>query len=103
MSRVIFPPKLAAEVVTTSFDFTSRLASTETISSASLAASVYSGNDSAPTQILQGSASISGAIVSQKVQAGVLGVIYQLICTAVTSTSQTLQLSAYLAIVPPLE
>jgi hypothetical protein len=32
-----------------------------------------------------------------------LGVTYELLCTITTSASQTLQLSAYLAVVPDLE
>ena len=35
--------------------------------------------------------------------AGVLGVIYELLCIVTTSLGQTLEISAYLAIIPDLQ
>lgn len=103
MSRVVFDAKLLGETVSQVFDFTSRLAATETISSAAVAASVYSGTDSNPSAIVSGVATVSGQTVVQKVTAGLLGVTYQLKCTANTSTGQVLQLAGYLVVVPDLE
>lgn len=95
-------PKLVGEVVPRTFDFTSKLAVGETISSAAVTAAVYSGSDAVPTSIVSGGPSISGAVVTQNFTAGILGTIYQVTCTVQTSLSHTFQLSGYLAIVPVL-
>lgn len=100
MSRVIFEGKLANESEILTFDFTSRLAAAETISTASVAATVYSGTDASPSSIISGSSTISGQTVTQLVIAGTLGVVYELLCTITTSLGQTLQLAGFLAVVP---
>ena len=100
MSRVIFDGKLSGEIVTLAFSFLSHLATGETISSAVTTATVYSGTDASPSSLISGAASISGSTVSQKVIGGTLGVTYILVCSAVTSLGQTLQISGYLVIVP---
>ena len=99
-NRIIFGSKHSGETVSEVFDFTSRLALGETISSATVTAAVYSGSDSSPSALISGSASISAGKVTQKVTGGTLGVTYTLTCTAITSASQTLQLVGFLAIVP---
>lgn len=102
MIRVELPNKLAGETKNVTFDFTSLLAAGETISTESCTATVYSGNDSNPSAIISGSASASGAVVTQKITAGTVGVIYSVVCTITTSLSQTLQVAGYLAILPGL-
>jgi len=103
MSRIILEGKLASETIRVTFDFLSRLAIGETLSSASVAATVYSGTDAAPSAIISGSDSISGSQVTQLITGGTLGVTYLLVCTANTSLSQVLELSAYLVVVPDEE
>ncbi len=100
MSRLSFGGKYAAETRKEVFDFTSRLAVGETLSSASTTATVYSGTDASPSAIISGAASIAGAQVTQAITAGTLGVTYLLKCSATTSTSQVLLLDAFLVIVP---
>ena len=100
MSRVTFPPKTADETVLAVFDFLSLLGIGETLSSASVTASVYSGTDASPSSIISGSDTISGSQVRQLITAGEEGVTYLLTATALTSASQTLQLSGYLVIAP---
>ena len=100
MSRVILQPKQPGETVSVSFDFTSRLAVGETISTKVVTAAVYSGTDATPSALISGSASASGAIVSQSLTAGVIGVTYALLCTITTSASQTLTISAFLTVIP---
>lgn len=100
MSRVTFGGKHVSEIRQEVFDFTSRLAAGETISSAVVTAAVYSGTDAAPASLIRGSATISGAQVKQFLMAGVLGATYLLTCTATTSTNQTLPLNAFLTILP---
>lgn len=99
-SRVTFEGKLTGETQTYTFDFTSRLAASETLSTASVTAAVYSGTDASPSAIVNGSATISGQRVTQSLTAGTLGVTYLLSCTVTTSASQTLLLEAFLTIVP---
>lgn len=100
MSRTTFEAKLATETAIETFDFTSRLAATETISSASTTATVYSGTDASSSSVISGSATIAGQKITQKVTAGVEGVTYLLTCAITTSLGQTLNLSAFLPIVP---
>ena len=100
MSRQIIEGKSVSETVTLAFSFLSHLATSETISSASTTATVYSGTDASPSSLISGAASISGSTDSQKVIGGTLGVTYILVCSAVTSLGQTLQISGYLVIVP---
>lgn len=99
MSRVTFEGKLANEIILETFDFTSRLTAAEAISTASVAATCYSGVDTASNQVV-GTATIAGKKVTQKIGGGVLGVTYVLKCTITTSLGQTLSLSAFLVIVP---
>ncbi len=101
MTSVAFPVKYVGETISEVFDFLSQLAVGEGLTSATVAASVYSGVDASPAAILFGSANISGSKVSQFVTAGTLGVTYLLLCTASTDTGQYLQLAAYLVIAPP--
>lgn len=98
MSRIQLPIKQVGESSKAVFDFISRLAVTETILTASVVATVYSGVDALPSSIISGAATISGTKVTQLLTAGVAGTIYQLICTITTSAGQTLSLPAFLAV-----
>ena len=100
MNRADLPPKLIGEVKIYTFDFTSDLAVSETISTQTVTATVYSGTDASPSSVVSGSATASGAVVSQVITGGTLGVIYELICQITTSTSQTLRQIGFLAVVP---
>lgn len=98
--KQIFPTKLTGETLNLTFDFASKLASGETISTQSVAATVYSGTDASPSSIVSGAASKSGSVVTQAITGGTAGVTYQLVCTITTSASQTLQLAGLLAVMP---
>lgn len=102
VGRVTLSGKYQGETKNITFDFTSQLAAGETISSQTVSATVYSGIDSSPSAIISGSASVSGAVVTQAITAGVLGVTYELKCQVTTSAGQTLQLTGYFPIVPEL-
>lgn len=97
-NREIFQIKPPTDTRTFYFDFTSNLAVGETISTQTVSATVYSGTDSNPSAIISGSASASGAIVSQKITGGTEGVVYTLLCTITTSAGQTLTIAGYLAV-----
>ena len=99
MTKTVFEGKRAGEIRTLTFDFANLLATAETISTQSVAATVYTGTD-APSGVISGSASVVNSIVSQKVTGGTAGNIYNLICTITTSAGQTLKISGLLAILP---
>ncbi len=98
MTSIDLPPKAAGEIVREEFDFLSLLSVGETLSSATCTVTVYSGVDASPSSLLSGIAVISGTKVRQLVQGGEVGVTYALVCEALTSLSETLQLSAYLVV-----
>lgn len=100
MSRIVLEAKQSGETRTETFDFASRLALGETLSTASTTATVYSGTDASPSSVISGSASISGTQVSQKLTAGTEGVTYLLACSVTTSAGQTLKIYAFLTVVP---
>lgn len=102
MNRAELTPKLVGETQTYQFDFSADLGEGVTLSSPVCTAAVYSGTDASPSSIISGSASASGAIVSQKITAGTEGVIYEVTCTVTTSDGQTLQQTGYLAVVQNL-
>ena len=92
--------KYQGETVKETFNFLSRLSTGETILTQVVTATTYSGIDATPAAIISGVASSSGSIVTQAITAGVVGVIYTLMCTITTSLGQTLQLSAFLVVQP---
>ncbi len=100
-----FNPKHQGETCYPSqpFDFISVLAASETISTQVVTASVYSGVDANPSAIISGAAAVQNTTqVWQLFTAGVVGVIYELLCTITTSLGQTLSISAFMAVVPDL-
>ena len=99
-ARVQLPSKYSGETRSVVFDFTSDLAVGETIITKTCACTVYSGVDASPSSVISGSASSSGAQVTQLVTGGVVGVLYNIACTITTSAGQTLIKSGLLAILP---
>lgn len=98
-TRAIFDPKTDSSIITLTFDFTSQLGVGETLSTATVTATVYSGTD-VSVDIFSGNPAASNGLVTQKIKNGVLGVIYSLLCSVTTSASQTLEQAGYLAIIP---
>lgn len=96
--RQIGSGKYAGETRSYSFYFLSLLGPTETISSATCTATVFSGNDPTPGNIISGGATISGPVVTQAITGGVVGTIYDVVCTVVTSLGQTLSISTMIPI-----
>lgn len=85
-----FSPKDPDEIEYVGFEFAARLATGETIQSATFHIEVIEGTDPAVAAMLLGGATIAGSVVRQKVGAGVVGVRYKVSAHAVTSTGQTL-------------
>jgi hypothetical protein len=102
-NQIVLPAKL---VGTTQFypaggwDFTSLLAVGETLSGATVTATVYTGTDANPAAIVDGAATVTTPYVKQLITGGVVGCIYMLLCKATTSLGQTLELFGLLAIIP---
>lgn len=90
-----YSPKRVGEVEIITVDYVLLLASGETITSASWSNSVVRGTDAYASSMIQGATSISGSKVSTKITAGIVGVFYAPICTALTSAGQTLILPEY--------
>ena len=100
MSRISIEAKYLGEAIKQTFDFASKLAVGETISTATVTATVHSGTDLNPGAITITAAAISGTKVIQLLLGGTVGVTYLLVCQITTSASQTLSLNGYLAVVP---
>lgn len=95
----IFEAKNPLEERTYEFELGDQLLFGETMSGATVAASVYTGTDPTPMAIIDGAAVIVGTKVRQKIIGGVDGVVYTLICVANTTLSHVYSKSASLAIV----
>jgi hypothetical protein len=98
--RGIFDAKITGTPVSVTFSFALELAVGETLSSASVAATVYSGTDAIPGAIISGSAAISEGQVTQIIINGVEGVTYLLTATVTTSAGESLTREGYLVIAP---
>lgn len=96
-TQVLFD-KLVPEILSIDIDMLSRLAVGETIATAAAAISVHSGTDATPSTMLLGLPTISGSIVTQKVQAGLPGVIYKLAISIRTNNNNILINEAMLAV-----
>ena len=83
-----FDPKRVDEDWVIGFNFVQRLASGETISTATYTATVFQGVDVSPNDIISGSATITGTRAIQLVINGVDGVTYQIQCEITTSQGQ---------------
>ena len=99
--RAIFDAKIQGTAGQIVFDFSSQLAYGETILSASVTATMHSGEDPAPAGFAMGPATRSGAKVTQIIGDGVLGATYNMICTATTSTSRTLIQTGFVVVSQP--
>jgi hypothetical protein len=85
----------AGEIVTLAIGFSARLASGESLSTATCAISVYSGSDASPQSRLLAGPSISGAQVGFLFGNGVAGATYEILVVVTTSAGQTLECYAY--------
>lgn len=103
MATFILPSKLVAERVTVWFPFQAELNILEEVVTWSVEIETLVGIDPGPELLLYGVAALDGQEVSQQVEAGIPGVIYQLRCTIVTDLGQTIQHLAKLAILPSPE
>ena len=98
-----FAPKRVDEDWVITFNFIDRMASSETISTATVTATVHSGTDASPENIVSGSTTTSGQKVTQLIVDGTDGVTYKLQCAITTSNSQKLHIIGLLEITNTIE
>ena len=98
--RVILNPKKLGETVPENFNFLSALGQGETLVSAVTTCSVFTGVDPNPTAVLDGATTVAGTVATQGVTGGVIGVVYELLCTGKTNLANVIEISAFLAIEP---
>lgn len=90
--------KLTIEELTMEFDMLSRMASGESVVTATVLCAVYSGEDSLASSMIDGDPSISNNIVSQRVKGGIAGVIYLVSCSVRTTSNNIYVNEAKLAV-----
>lgn len=105
--RVEWSPKTADETVYRYADFTDELAPGEAIPGAACLATVWSGNDPTPQNIVGASVAIVNtagilAVAQITISGGVVGTIYQCEMIAITNFGNHITKTAALAIKPPL-
>jgi hypothetical protein len=102
-AHAIFPAKGVNETVVLGFDFGAQLG-TDSISSVGVTtAAVYSGVDASPGAIVSGVATFSGTLLSQKITAGIAGVIYEITAVVNTAAGQVLNMVGYLPVLPAIQ
>jgi hypothetical protein len=98
-ARQDFQSKTPDETKLLTFDYSSDLGAGETISSTAVSCVVWSGTDASPSSMISGSATTSGALVTQLFAGGLAGMIYLVRVLATTSLGQVLPKAGYLAVV----
>lgn len=97
-----FSYKITTENEQFTFDFSTVMASGETITSATSTVQVISGDDSNPNDILVGTPVANGQQVAQRIYNGLDGVIYRIEITVLTSLANTYALVADLPVLAPI-
>lgn len=97
---LIHDPKRVVDLITLSFDFTSDLIVGETISTAVASATVFTGSDPSPGDVLYQLTTIIGDMCTQKMWKGLSGVVYDVLMTIVTNTGRTVEQVVRVAIRP---
>lgn len=98
-SMIVSTPKSIGETRVQQFNFLSQLANGETLTSAVVTCSVWSGVDSNPSAVLSGSATVTSPTAYQKITGGTEGTIYLLTCTGTTSQGNNPVIQTYIPIV----
>ena len=96
--RVVLDPKSVGETLFVYFDFSDEMEATEDILTQEVVCTVYSGEDIAPEDVIDGAATHVDKEVSQSITGGVKGVTYQLACSIGTTAGQILVKLAFLSI-----
>lgn len=97
---VVLPSKRKKDVQKYAFDFSNILGPSEDIADAAVIARVFSGVDPAPEDILLGEWEATDKVITQVVQQGIEGVIYELHIEVTTNLDFVYVIEARLAILP---
>lgn len=97
---VVLPSKRKKDVQKYAFDFSNILGPSEDIADAAVIARVFSGEDPAPEAILLGDWEATDKVITQVVQQGIEGVIYELHIEVTTTLDFVYTIEARLAILP---
>ena len=89
MNIVTFDEKSLSEVIPLTVNFQDRLQFSESITGATVTASVFSGTDPTPAAILSGAPTFASGAVTQVITGGVVGVIYSIVFIAAGSATHT--------------
>lgn len=101
--RHIYRTKNQGEIIPVKINMLGRCLDGETIALAEVSVSVISGEDPAPNDMLVGTASVGdGEWVTQTIEGGVLGVVYDLVFSVTTSLDNIYIDTVPLAIVSEL-
>lgn len=90
--------KAISEVITVTFDFTNQTLHGEAVSGALVSIEVFSGTDSTPSVIKLGNPVTAGYVVTQQIQQGLPGVIYNISCTLTGGTTKLYEMLQLLAV-----
>lgn len=98
MNNVVGPLEVG-EIKAVQFDFSTEVATGVALTSPSVTCVVVEGTDASPSAVLSGAATISGQLVTQLVQPGVVGCKYKLNAFASDASGQRHHIAAYLKVV----
>ena len=100
MAYRTLPSKLVGERITLDFEFMDDLQWGESISAAEVEVTVFSGVDNSPSLLIYKAAVAVNTHVTQQIQAGVPGVIYNIKCTVAGTLGTEASKVSKLAILP---
>lgn len=101
MTLIVLPSKAVGETIPVTFNFLDLLEFGESITGATVSATVFAGTDASPGDLISGVPVKTSIDVVQVITGGVSGVIYQIVCTVTTSDSNVLTKEARLAVITP--
>lgn len=101
MNQLTFPAKGVGETQPYVVNFSDRLQFGEAINGAATTASVFSGTDPLPVNILSGSPTFTATTLTQVITGGVAGVIYTVVFTVTGTSSHNYTKTAQLSVIDP--
>lgn len=96
--QFVLPSKKRVDIVSVVARFKGIIPEGETITTGECTVSVFSGDDAAPQDILDGSIIISGTDLRHRIKLGIPGVIYQLVFSATTDAENTYEMECRQAV-----
>lgn len=100
VQTLTFAEKSVSEVLPYSMTFSDLLQPGEAINGVSTTASVYSGTDATPQNIVDGAPTYTGTNVTQNITGGVSGVIYVVMVLVTATNAHNYAKIFYVSVVP---